>query len=314
VQGGSQPSHGNIDADPLFVEPGHWDLNGTPDDASDDFWVDGDYHLKSQAGRWDPVGEIWVHDDVTSPCIDAGNPASAFEQEPAPNGGRINIGVYGNTPEASKSTQPGQWLLPRVAYIFSSDAGAAQSFQSLLASHGCSVTLVPMGDLSQTALASYDLVVAGNDTGYMGSGGKDQSIAAVQGCGRPVVGIGEGGYALFGQLNLSIGHPNGGHSNVGTIYVADPDCLLFNTPDSVALSSDQKLQVYTQTQSVSIWLSVIPEGMASFGQLDVVSDQHLIVMEQRYLLWGFTGSPASMTEAGQKLFINAVILAANGAL
>ena len=45
---------GNIDIDPCFVEPGYWDPNGTPADANDDFWVDGDYHLKSEAGRWEP--------------------------------------------------------------------------------------------------------------------------------------------------------------------------------------------------------------------------------------------------------------------
>jgi hypothetical protein len=36
---------GNIDADPLFLAPGHWDDAGTPGNPADDFWVDGDYHL-----------------------------------------------------------------------------------------------------------------------------------------------------------------------------------------------------------------------------------------------------------------------------
>jgi hypothetical protein len=35
----------NIDADPLFSSPGSWDDSGTPDDAADDFWLNGDYHL-----------------------------------------------------------------------------------------------------------------------------------------------------------------------------------------------------------------------------------------------------------------------------
>ena len=57
--------------------------------------------MKSIAGRWD--GSKWVTDDVASPCIDAGDPASDYANEPAPNGGRINLGCYGNTAEASKS-------------------------------------------------------------------------------------------------------------------------------------------------------------------------------------------------------------------
>jgi hypothetical protein len=61
-----------------------------------------DYHLKSEAGRWD--GTTFVYDDVTSPCIDAGDPNYDYSNEPMNNGGRINIGRYGNTPEASGSS------------------------------------------------------------------------------------------------------------------------------------------------------------------------------------------------------------------
>jgi predicted outer membrane repeat protein len=102
VQGG-WPGEGNMDGDPLFAEPGYWDPNSTPDNRKDDFWVDGDYHLKSQAGRWDPKSQSWVKEDVTSPCIDAGDSNSPVGEEPFPNGGRINMGAYGGTAEASKS-------------------------------------------------------------------------------------------------------------------------------------------------------------------------------------------------------------------
>jgi len=44
-----------------------------------------------------------VIDAVSSPAIDAGDPASNHSQEPQPNGGRINQGAYGNTVEASRS-------------------------------------------------------------------------------------------------------------------------------------------------------------------------------------------------------------------
>jgi hypothetical protein len=102
VQGG-WPGEGNIDADPYFARIGFWDTNGTPEDVNDDFWVNGDYHLKSQAGRWDPNSQTWVQDAVTSPCIDAGVPDSDWTGELFPNGGRINMGAYGGTPQASMS-------------------------------------------------------------------------------------------------------------------------------------------------------------------------------------------------------------------
>ncbi|MHC4740464.1 MAG: right-handed parallel beta-helix repeat-containing protein [Planctomycetota bacterium] len=77
---------GNIASDPCFVNP---DI--------------GDYHLKSQAGRYDPNTQTWVIDDLTSPCIDAGDPMTPIGTEPFPNGGIINMGAYGGTIEASKS-------------------------------------------------------------------------------------------------------------------------------------------------------------------------------------------------------------------
>ena len=101
VEGG-WVGEGNIDIDPLFADPGSWDANGTPD-RRDDVWTEGDYHLKSQAGRWDPNSQSWATDAVTGPCIDAGDPNSPVGDEPEPNGGRINMGAYGGTAEASKS-------------------------------------------------------------------------------------------------------------------------------------------------------------------------------------------------------------------
>jgi len=80
---------GNFAADPLFADR-----------------ANGDYHVKSRAGRWNQATSAWVTDTVTSPCIDAGDPASAFASEPAPNGGRVNMGSDGNTAYASKTAAP----------------------------------------------------------------------------------------------------------------------------------------------------------------------------------------------------------------
>ncbi len=107
IQGGWE-GEGNTDEDPLFVKPGYWtDINDpnivVEQNDPNAVWVDGDYYLKSQAGRFDPNSGNWVIDDVTSPCIDAGDPNSPIGDEPFPNGGIINMGAYGGTAEASKS-------------------------------------------------------------------------------------------------------------------------------------------------------------------------------------------------------------------
>ncbi|MHC4117630.1 MAG: right-handed parallel beta-helix repeat-containing protein [Planctomycetota bacterium] len=102
IQGG-WPGGGNLDIDPLFVRPGRLEAGAALAGADKHQWNEGDYHLKSRAGRWDPVGENWVTDNVSSPCIDAGEPTSVTGFEPLPNGGIINMGAYGGTVEASMS-------------------------------------------------------------------------------------------------------------------------------------------------------------------------------------------------------------------
>jgi parallel beta-helix repeat protein len=99
---------GSVSVDPYFAEPGYWadvdDPNVVvePNDPNA-VWADGDYHLKSQAGRYNPSTPTWVVDGITSPCIDAGDPNSPVAFEPFPNGGTVNMGAYGGTAEASKS-------------------------------------------------------------------------------------------------------------------------------------------------------------------------------------------------------------------
>ena len=56
----------------------------------------------------DPLLDADMNLLVSSPCIDAGDWSSDYSREPAPNFGRINIGAYGNTAQASRSG----WNIP----------------------------------------------------------------------------------------------------------------------------------------------------------------------------------------------------------
>jgi hypothetical protein len=89
---------GNISTDPLFAAV-----------------ANGDYHLKSEMGRFVADGQpgnsgegggYWVYDDQTSPCIDAADPALNPMGEMMPNGARVNMGAHGATAQASRSPWP----------------------------------------------------------------------------------------------------------------------------------------------------------------------------------------------------------------
>ena len=74
-------------ADPRFIDPDGADNRLGFDRATgQDFGLDDDFHLR--AG---------------SPAIDAGDPASYSLAEPWPNGGRADLGAYGNTAETAAS-------------------------------------------------------------------------------------------------------------------------------------------------------------------------------------------------------------------
>ncbi len=70
VEGG-YAGQGNVDADPMFFLPS--------------------------------ADEPDLHLCAFSPCVDAGDPFSDYSNEPEPNGGRINMGAYGGTWEATTS-------------------------------------------------------------------------------------------------------------------------------------------------------------------------------------------------------------------
>ena len=78
-------------------------LNVNPQciDSTNSNVVSRDYHLKSKAGHYS--SGTWIADSVSSTLIDAGYSSSSYSNEPSPNGGKINIGRYGNTAQASKS-------------------------------------------------------------------------------------------------------------------------------------------------------------------------------------------------------------------
>jgi len=129
---------GNMGQDPVFARE--------PDDAGDGWGVGsrnefgellspaedddfGDLHLCSEAGRWDRNSEKWVRDDLTSPCIDSGCPASCVGEEPWPHGERINMGAYGGTAQASLSLS----CSGNVADLNDDDSVSFQDFARLAA-------------------------------------------------------------------------------------------------------------------------------------------------------------------------------------
>ena len=70
---------GNIDSNPLLVNPGYWDDNGTPGTFWDDAWVDnGDYHLQQGSPAVDAADNTAVPAD----SVDLDNDLNTTERTP----------------------------------------------------------------------------------------------------------------------------------------------------------------------------------------------------------------------------------------
>lgn len=115
--GASVTRRNTVSGDPLFARLGTKDTRSYAPHRNLDEGFLGDYHLQTPGWRWSPIethGSHWVFDAIEepSPCIDAGNRESPLgeELETVPddpdglygiNNGRINLGAYGGTWQAS---------------------------------------------------------------------------------------------------------------------------------------------------------------------------------------------------------------------
>jgi hypothetical protein len=152
-----------------------------------------------------------------------------------------------------------------------------------------------------------------SDAGYANTWQDTPFVTTIDDSGKPVIGLGQGGYNFFGVLELWIGRPNGGNGVKNSIEVLDPECSLFSMPYLIDVPEDRALRLYDETSHIGIYLwPTIPETVTVLGS--EVNDQGyfpLVMEHDRYLLWGFMESPLKMTEVGKILFINVVIWTAN---
>ena len=97
-----------------------------------------DVHLLSTAGYVvNGAEDTFLISDKRSPAIDAGDPLDDYSLELEPNGSRRNAGVYGNTPQASKTKAstislgfenividyPSGYSKPRISFTVTGDEG-----------------------------------------------------------------------------------------------------------------------------------------------------------------------------------------------
>jgi uncharacterized repeat protein (TIGR01451 family) len=253
-------------------------------------------------GRWfvqpcSLFGIAVYHHNFASVGDDYGWPSSHYYDQPKTwQLARLDNGNCGN----GKSG--------KIAYVFRGNTQDATSFYNLLVAHGYSVDLIPLSDVLTTDFSLYDLILIANDTGNLdqwGTPGNTASqVAQIVAGFKPIIGLGEGGYAFFGRIPLFIGWPNGWHGPQDRMKKSSTA----PTPYYTGLASDPVQHYTTPVNSVGIYTGTnpLPADLIVVGQEVPTSDHASLAQEDCRLLWGASGNPLAMSTDGKTLFLNAV--------
>ena len=195
-----------------------------------------------------------------------------------------------------------------IAYIYSTDITTGQNFKSELLPQGYQVNLIMHGNVLSTNFNAYKLIMIGHETGNGANWGDPAGDQAnhIASFGKPILGLGEGGYAYFGRLSLLIGYGNGAHGSEKDIIVVDSSSPIWNTPNNINIPGDSKIALYNSNSGyVAIYYPTMLMGTQPIGR-HVGSPDHypLITQIGPFFLWGFDDGPTAMSNKGRKVFEN----------
>ncbi|MGA1869354.1 MAG: right-handed parallel beta-helix repeat-containing protein [bacterium] len=227
-----------------------------------------------------------------------------------------------------------------IAYIYKNDISTANEYQLFLEENLYSVTLIQMEAIATVDFSSFNLIIVGPDTGYLSQWqlsrlyqialkesiftellapqlttrytftwlGDTMAINKLKNSGKPIIGLGEGGYSYFGKLGLDIGYGQGWHGAQSSVYALNSAHQIWRTPNKIPIPTNNIVQLYTSPQeTVAIYYTTEKPGVLPLGrQSDNTTHFPLIAQDGHYLLWGYGGSPDDMTISGQSLFLNII--------
>lgn len=192
----------------------------------------------------------------------------------------------------------------KAVFIYNTDLATANSFKALLDTSGFTVTLVPIASTISTNYSDCDIII----TSPASSLSKAQ-MDTINSKNKPILSMLGGGYNSFGQLSLAIGKPNGMAGSENTMIVEDASLSVFNSPLNVGVNTGDSLRLFSVAASASpARMIYVPTPNASIEGLLKYKPLYYSVIRQngKYTFWGFSLSPASMTQKGKDFFVNVV--------
>ena len=189
-----------------------------------------------------------------------------------------------------------------VAFIYSTDLATANSFKALLDTSGFTVTTVPISNTISTNYSNYDIIITSPAASLTLA-----QVDTINAKNKPILSMSGGGYNSFGLLSLAIGKPYGMAGNENTMIVEDAGLSVYTSPYNLNVSTGDSLRLFSVAASASpARMIYVPTPTASIEGLLKYKPLYYSVIRQngKYTFWGFSLSPASMTQKGKDFFVN----------
>ncbi|MCB0081177.1 MAG: DUF11 domain-containing protein, partial [Caldilineaceae bacterium] len=221
---------------------------------------------------------------------------SPFDPNPNNNSASVELTVQG--------------LSGKIAYVFRQDTATANDFKTLLEGRGFTVQLVRCPAVPGTNFTQFNAVIIADDTGSLNSWCAAAAGAThIDSAHKPTIGLGEGGYAYFGQLGMPMGWPNGWHGPMDRVTPTNVAVSYWHTPTDFGAPPPNPVGLYgAPVNEVGIYLPSV-SGVLPLGVEPAATDHASSLADQEDCnqLWGFSGGPTAMSSDGKDLFVNAVV-------
>ncbi|MEZ4640396.1 MAG: hypothetical protein R2873_21670 [Caldilineaceae bacterium] len=166
------------------------------------------------------------------------------------------------------------------------------------------------GRRPQNQLRPLLLIIVGPDTGK----GYDFDIAdlvpLLLQTGKPFLGLGDGGAALFHQFDLFIGYGQTWASSNNNVYAVAPTTVFWNQPYVIEMNREKPLvALYPRPlRELGVYIPETVKTVTPIAREENDAQHYPVVFETRggigYILWGYNAGPTQMTEDGRHLVVN----------
>jgi V8-like Glu-specific endopeptidase len=239
-----------------------------------------------------------THGIGNEPCDNVEETDENDVAEPTVRGDPAGFSVLG---EVSK--------LPKLVYVFDSDIETAQAFAQFLEQENLfHLVAVPRSDLPRANLADAELIMVGHDIKFGSWSGAE--LEAILGSGKAVMGMAEGGASLYSELGLALGNRENLRisESIGSRIIDSLSPFLFYCDSLIQVNPGLAVSMYSRhVKQVGIDLSQVPQEVQVVGEDPETQGVATLATERnRFMLYGYGGSPADMTDEGKGMLRSAL--------